>query len=242
MNSGNLAHQLRQQTILPILAFRKYIFRDVLPQFCNLNERATQIGLEYYDRAISQPVGEDCDGDTSEFAEDAHDHALSWYQMMRSLRQTMLNLLAAGLFHLTEQQLAMLGQNAGFENRQLKSTDIHDVTKWYKIVLHLDLHALRCWPLIEELQLVANTAKHAEGRSSKKLRAIRPQLFSDPTLEKMFANTGFKKYLENRPTVAPLAGDDLFVSEDALRQYSDGVESFFREIASILDAHENMCY
>ncbi len=32
--------------------------------------------------------------------------------MMKSLRQTMLNLLAAGLFHLTEQQLAQLSNDA----------------------------------------------------------------------------------------------------------------------------------
>jgi hypothetical protein len=36
---------------------------------------------------INEPAGEDCDGDLSGFAEDAHDHALSWYEMMRSLRR-----------------------------------------------------------------------------------------------------------------------------------------------------------
>lgn len=238
MNSGNLAHQIRQKTILPILAFRKYIFRDVLPQFCNLNERATQIGHEYYDRAISQPVGEDCDGDTSEFAEDAHDHALSWYQMMRSLRQTMLNLLAAGLFHLTEQQLASLGQNAGFENGQPKSTKLQHIAEWYKSVLCLDLQTLKDWSLLEELRLVTNTAKHAEGDSSKKLKALRPDLFCDPALEKMFESTGFSTWLLHRPVVAPLAGENLFVTEGTLRQYAEGVESFFREIATRLEEQD----
>ena len=145
MTGGYLAHQVRQHAILPVIAFREYVFRDVIPQFCNLNQRADQIGFEFYDRAITQPVDEDCDGDTSQFAEDAHDHALSWYEMMRSLRQTMLNLLAAGLFHLTEQQLASLGQNAGFENRQPKSTKLQHVAEWYKSVLCLDLHTLKDW-------------------------------------------------------------------------------------------------
>jgi hypothetical protein len=238
MNSGNLAHQIRQQTILPILAFRRYIFRDVLPQFCDLNERATQIGHEYYDRAISQPVGEECDGDTSEFAEDAHDHALSWYQMMRPLRQTMLNLLAAGLFHLTEQQLASLGQNARFENRQPKSTKLQHIAEWYKSVLCLDLQTLKDWSLIEELRLVTNTAKHAEGDSSKKLNALRPDLFCDPALEKMFEGTGFRTWLVHRPVVAPLAGENLFVTEGTLRQYAEGVEAFFREIATRLEEQD----
>ena len=174
MTGRYLAHQVRQHAIRPVIAFREYVFRDVIPQFCNLNQRADQIGVEFYDRAITQPVDEDCDGDTSQFAEDAHDHALSWYEMMRSLRQTMLNLLAAGLFHLAEQQLASLGQNAGFENRQPKSTKLQHVVEWYKSVLLLDLNTLKDWPLIEELRLVTNTAKHAEGKSSKKLKTLRP--------------------------------------------------------------------
>jgi hypothetical protein len=242
MTGGYLSLQIRQRAIGPILAFREYIFRDVVPQFCNLDQRADQLGNEYYERAISQPADEDFDGDLSGFAEDAHDHALRWYEMMRSLRQTMLNLLAAGLFHLTEQQLASLGQDAGFENRQPNSTALDDLAKWYDSILRLDLHTFQGWPLIEELRLVANTAKHAEGRSSEKLRALRPQLFCDPVLEKMFEGTGVEEYFVNRPVAAPLAGEDLFVTESALQQYAEGVEVFFREIAATLNEHENEYY
>lgn len=118
MTGGYLASQVRQRLIRPILAFREYIFGHILLHFENLDRRAEQIGDEYYNRAASQPADEDFDGDLSGFLEDAHDHALGWYEMMRSLRQTMLNLLAAGLFHLTEQQLAGLSQDAGFEGRR----------------------------------------------------------------------------------------------------------------------------
>jgi hypothetical protein len=40
----------------------------------------------------SQPAGEDCVVDMAVLAEAAHDESLSWYQMMVSLRQSMLNL------------------------------------------------------------------------------------------------------------------------------------------------------
>jgi hypothetical protein len=238
MTGGYLAHQVRQHAIRPVIAFREYVFRDVIPHFCNLNQRADQIASEYYDLAITGPVDEDCDGDTSQFAEEGHDQALSWYQMMRSLRQTMLNLLAAGLFHLIEQQLASLGQSAGFENRRPKSTKLQDVAEWFKSVLNLDLHGLKDWPLIEELRLVANTAKHAEGGSSKKLKALKSQLFCDPALDEMFKGAGFKEYLVNRPVVAPFAGENLFVTESALREYAESVESFFREIATMLEEQD----
>jgi hypothetical protein len=242
MTGGYLASQVRRRAIGPIRAFREYIFREVVTHFTNLNQRADQVGNDYYDRAISQPADEDFDGDLSGFAEDARDCALNWYEMMRSLRQTMLNLLAAGLFHLTEQQLATLGQDAGFENRQPKSTALEEVVKWYQSALRMDLRSLPEWPLIDELRLVANATKHAEGKSSGDLRKLRPDLFFDPKLAGLFAGEGIKDYFLNRPISAPLAGEDLFVTEDALRFYAEGVEMFFREIADQFDAKEDEYY
>jgi len=242
MTGGYLASQIRHRAVQHILAFREYIFRDVVPHFSDLNRRADEVGNDYYNRAVAQPADEDFDGDLSGFAEDAHDHALSWYEMMRSLRQTMLNLLAAGLFHLAEQQIAMLGQDDAFENRQPKSTTLDDLVKWYKATLRMDLRALSDWPLIDELRLVANTAKHAEGKSSGDLRSLRPELFFDPALSGMFAKSGMRDHFVNRPVSAPLAGEDLFVTEDALRRYAEGVERFFREIAACLDEHDDEYY
>jgi hypothetical protein len=242
MTGGYLAHQVRQRTIRPILAYREYIFRDVLPHFKDLDRRSEQIGNEYYDRAVSQPADEDFDGDLSGFAEDAHDHALGWYEMMRSLRQTMLNLLAAGLFHLAEQQLTALSQDAGFNGRRPIDSRLEVVAKWYLNMLRLDLRALADWNLIHELRLVANTAKHAEGGSSADLRTLRPDLFADPTLAGLFENTGFRDFLVSRPVSAPLAGEDLFVTEAALDLYAVGVERFFREIADHLDANDDEYY
>ena len=165
VTGGYLALQIRHPSHWLILTFREYILRDIVPHFRNLNERADQIGSEYYERAVSKPADEDFDGDLSGFAEDAHDHALSWYEMMRSLRQTMLNLLAAGLFDLAEQQLAVVGQDAGFQDRQPKNTKLEDLEKWYKSTLRIDLRGLSGWPLMDELRLVANTTKHAEGKT-----------------------------------------------------------------------------
>jgi hypothetical protein len=79
----------------------------------------------FLERAISQLADEDFEGELSAFPEDAHDHALGWYEMMRSLRQTMLNLLAAGLFHLIEQQLAALGHDGRFRSGP--------PTKWLRV-------------------------------------------------------------------------------------------------------------
>jgi hypothetical protein len=44
-------------------------------------------------------------------------------------------------------------------------------------------------------------------------------------------DSGIKDYFMSRPVSGPLAGKDLFVTEDALRLYAEGVEKFFGEIA-----------
>jgi hypothetical protein len=242
MTGGYLDLQIRQRVIRPIIAFRDYIFRYVVPQFAKLDERAEQIGNDYYEEAVSQPAGEDFDGDLSGFAEDAHDHALGWYEMMRSLRQSMLNLLAAGLFHLIEQQLAELCCDAGFGIGPPRDTNLGVVAEWYQLNLRLDLHLLSSWTLIDELRLVANTTKHAEGKSSRDLRKLRPQLFCDPTFAKAFEGMGIRDYFENRAISAPLAGEDLFVTEDLLKMYAECAELFFREIAGHFAAHEDEAY
>jgi hypothetical protein len=36
---------------------------------------------------------------------------------------------------------------------------------------------------------------------------------------------------------APLAGGDVFVAEDLLKQYTEGVESFFGKVAELFAAH-----
>jgi hypothetical protein len=236
--------QIRHNLIRPIVAFRAYIFRDVLPQFNNLDQRAEQVATEYYEQVTSQPAPEDFDGDLSGFAEDANDEAIGWYQMMRSLRQTMLNLLAAGLYHLTEQQLAMLCRDGGFSVAPPEETHFSKVSSWYKQHLQLNLESLPSYQLLNELKHVANTVKHGKGPACDKLKELRPELFTDPAFAKFLGGMGVdpKEDLQQKVVEAPLAGDDLFVTEDGLRKYAEGAESFFLEIADHFTAHAETFY
>jgi hypothetical protein len=149
----------------------------------------------------------------------------------------MLNLLAAGLFHLIEQQLAALCRDAGFMVDPPKDTNLKIVANWYRANLRLELGTLSSWPMIEELKYVANAVKHAEGGATDKLRSLRPELFTHPALD--FDEMSI---FETRTVAAPLAGEDLFVREDLLIKYAEAVESFFLEIAAHFEAHENENY
>lgn len=245
MTGAYLAWQFQNLRNRPIAAFREYIFRDILPVFDGLGGRATQAGKQYYERMCSQPAGEDCDGDLSSFAEEAQYVGLSWYETMRSLRQSMLNLLAAGLFHLVEQQLSVTSRDAGFRSIDPpKDTALAIVVKWYETHLRIDLRTLPSWAMIDELRLLAHTVKHAEGRSSRELKGIRPDLFRDPLFATLAAyeKPEIDEYYDNKATLAPLAGEDLFVTEALLKQYAEGAESLFNQIGQHFAAHADENY
>lgn len=145
MTGGYLELQINGWIIGPIIAFRKYIFSDVLTAFGNIDQRAEEVANEYYHRIGAQPAGEYENFDMADVAEAAQQRSQDWYQMMVSLRQSMLNLLAAGLFHLTEQQLSMVCRDGGFIAKPPRDTKLDVVKNWYAEHLRLDLAALPSW-------------------------------------------------------------------------------------------------
>jgi hypothetical protein len=213
----------------PITAFREYIFRDVLPAFGNINERARQVAKDYYDRIRVQPAGES-EIDMASAGDAAQEHALDWFDMMTSLRQSMINLLAAGLFHLMEQRLGALGQDVSFKTRP-RDTQMEVVKAWYLEEVGVDFETLPSWGKVNELRLVANAVKHAEGSATNQLRKVRPELFTDSAHAKVFGHEDRAFGVPNR-VAAPLSGDDFFVTEVLLRSYTEGAEAFFGEIAN----------
>ena len=233
MNGIYLASQVRRLSG-PIIAFRKYVLRDILPTFGDIDARAEQVANDYYNRIGAQPAGE-YEIDMADVAEAANQHSYDWWEMMTSLRQTMLNLMAAGLFHLVEQQLATLSRDGLFEE-SVRDTNIFVVKTWYWEQLNINLEALPSWEVINEMRLVANTVKHGEGGSARDLRAVHPELFTNPTYTALYEDAGVS--LEERVLramlSAPLSGDDFFVTEEILQGYAESAEAFFSETAAEL--------
>jgi hypothetical protein len=243
MSGGYLGMQIRHCALRPIIVYRECIFREVLPAFANLNERAQRVANEYFNRIGAEPAGEYESVDMADVAEAAEDKALAFYEMMVPVRQTMLNLLAAGLFHLVEQQLADSCRDASFTVDRPNDTKLSVVADWYREHFLLDLTTLPSWALVDELRLVANAVKHAEGSATERLRAIRPELFRNPdyaAIDDELRKEGIEPL--RTPVLLPLAGEDLFVSEGLLRTYGEAAESFLREIAAHFDAHDHEYY
>jgi hypothetical protein len=92
---------------------------------------------------------------------EAMDHAV----LFESMRFATLNLYAAALYHLTEQHLIDLPlQILNYEEQHNFRRE--QVVSWFKDTPGLDLALLPSWRLIDELRLVANVVKHAEGADS----------------------------------------------------------------------------
>ena len=87
--------------------------------------------------------------------------------MLSDLRQATLNLLAIFLFHLFEQHrngvIALCKGNG---------------------VVPPDFKTLTAGTPVAELELVANAAKHEDGRSARQLQVLRPNLFQVPECQR----------------------------------------------------------
>jgi hypothetical protein len=146
--------------------------------------------------------------------------------------QATLNLFSAGLFHVVEQQLADLTRDAAIE-KEVSDTKLEVVVSWYKKNCQLDLMQFSSWSVIEELRLVANTTKHAEGSASKQLRTKRPELFVYPLLRKDDPNT----LALHTPVSLPLGGDGLYVTGDDFCKYHKAVLDLFDWLRKYFEDH-----
>lgn len=234
-----LAWRVRTGALTDIRAYCDCVLGDILPGFQNLDQRAEEVSEQEFQRLGAHPGGEDWGGDMADLAEAAQEQGLVFYETMRGLRQATLNLFAAGLFHLVEQELADLCSDPAFRGFEPSDTKLSVLTEWCARNFGIDLTNFGNWITIDELRLVANAVKHAEGSSAMALRTKRPTIFEDPDLPSL-----------GKPTTAavarrvrlPLAGDGLYVTEAMLREYAARTTGFLEAIAEHFDETDKDIY
>ena len=238
VDGGYLALRVRRNAIPYIQAYGKCVLGDILAAFADLKKRADEIGDTEYARLGAEPADENFDGDMSRYQEAAEEKGQDFYYTMVALRQSTLNLFAVGLFHLVEQQLAHLCHDGAFHVDPPKDTNLGAVANWYSAHFGLDLRTLSIWPSIDELRLVANTVKHAEGDSAQKLREQRPELFEDPSVYRIFAAPQIQRPIHRRPIhYRPLSGDDLYVTVKVFEGFNEAATNLIEEVARHFEAH-----
>lgn len=193
---------------------------------------AASVEQEAYDDLMAQPADYDYAGDGSDEAEAANDIGLSFYEDISKMYQATLNLFSAGLFHVVEQQLADLTRDGAIE-KKASETPLKEVIEWYKRGFQLDLTQFSEWSVIDELRLVANSTKHAEGSAAKQLRTKRPDVFVYPSLRKDDPTT----LAMHTPLSLPLGGDGLYVTGDDFRKYHKAVLDLFDWLRQYFEDH-----
>lgn len=232
----HLSRRLRN-ALTYVAAFGKCTIQTVLPVYANLGEKAEEIATAEFARLGSEPAGEDCGGEMGDLAEAAEEVGIAFYETMVMLRQASINLYATGLFHLIEQQLADICNDGAITVPAPDDTKLADVANWYERHFHLRLDSMPSWSAVDELRLVANTVKHAEGGSARQLRDRRPELFQDPIIRALLPDARGSKL----PLSSPLAGD-LYVTEEIFREYSDAAKRFLKELIRYFEEHGDDSY
>ena len=237
-NAGFWARYFRQFHIRRVEAFRTAALDKVERAFSGIAEEADAAAEAEFDRLGSMPADLDGSIDLGDLADWATERGIEYYETMLAVRQGMVNLLAVGLHHLFEQQqlFFLRRELAQDEHGTLKPTDLEKHLPDYGI----DCRSFTCAGKLQELRWAANTIKHAAGPSAKKLARERPDLFENPVLSRAGWQKGEDARAQRAVEIAssspfaPLAGEDLFVSEHDLTEWSAAVIAYWEALSAIL--------
>jgi len=204
--------------------------------FENISARADQITKDEFERLQASPAGEGDEGDLGSLAEMAQEKGEMFFNALDMLHKTSLILYTIGLFHLLEQQLAAVCHDAIFDSPP-NDTKLDKTAAWLKTNLEIDIRTLPSWGAIDELRMLANSAKYGEGSAVRQLRAIRPELFEDPRLRDLMPE--HPDIYTSVKVRTPLAGQGIYVSEHHFIAYGNSAFDFAIEIAHYFECKPN---
>lgn len=198
------------------------VYRDefssrLMPAFDNIDEEANVVAQEVWDAAMSLQYNGDEYYDLGMFADSAQEAGMEAFENLHFVKQQLLGLAVAGLYHLWERTLKQFISKEYRRHRldekyvtklvKMDFNDLSEVLSRFGYDLSKTLH----FNILNELRLVANTIKHGDGVSCDALATIAPDLFSQ----------GHISY-KDKPTF-----DDLELSNSDFTRYANGVEIFW---------------
>ena len=215
-NPFRIPSKVIQDEFIPQINTITDMFKDhILPSIDNdkLNSEAEEIAEKMYQAYMSLPgTGNE---DPANFASMALDEGISYFSLRFSIRQGVLNLFAVALYHTFEQQFQLGKMDDELKLRKITRDDFPS------------------WRVIkDELRLVANTVKHAEGPSAKQLFRKRPDLFKNP----MFINPHILfNQMSWPPIFQPLVGEGLYIKLSDIEYFHKHLICFWSQLAAQLE-------
>ena len=221
---------IRSRFVQQIDRYAGVLTDRLLPAFDNIDAEAQRVEDETYQRLFSQSSAEE--PDVASLDERAKEEAGDFLLMMWRMKQAQINLQTVGLYHLFEQQLfefhrlRLLPPNG---SRVTTKIEIQN-TKAELLKDGIDIEKLPAWTKVDELRLVVNCAKHAEGPACQQLRQLRADLLSNPS-----RRADGLPWPDPDPVVLnPLGGENLYINLRDFEEYVRSVKSFWSDLASAL--------
>lgn len=204
----------------------------VIPSFSTVDSECDKLEQRLWDEAMAQPYyGDGPDG--ADIAEAVRDAAVSHYLGLKGMEQGLLNCCAIFLYHVFEQHLMLFHRKEllGWKEQDDSKLFTHNEIRLRLASAGIEVTQFKAWPKLEELRVLAGTIKHGEGKSSKHLHTLAPELFRAPTL----AGTGFGQLATSGRVYTPLIGEDIFVTQHNINEYSTCIEQFWSELGVSLE-------
>ncbi|WP_027820662.1 hypothetical protein [Paraburkholderia bannensis] len=203
----------------------------LLPTFDDIEAEAKAIEEKAYADLMSLPLDPDMT-DESMLAEAAFEAGYDHYSGMDTVRQALINAFAPLLYHTWEQQLIAFHRKEVLGPKEENDNRLLQVKVLQKRLMDagLDIRRLQSWSTLEELKLVANTVKHADGESADRLKTARPDLFQINRARGVNLTTPAYP----RRVYYPMSGEDLYLTLTDLREYGHAAIAFWDEFADAL--------
>lgn len=180
----------------------------LLPTFDNLKSETDKMVAEM---RAAYPDLERIDPFSAENA--MFEAAMSHYDMNLSVKQGLVNIFAAGLYHLFEQQVQEFHFKALYGERFRYAVDT--LKKWNEILGTPLPEKVKAE--LDELRELANTVKHGDGSAAQKLYKLNPTLFQNEWERDEPEDFGV---IVHKPEVfAPMYGQDIYLQIEDVRRF-----------------------
>lgn len=201
--------------------FIKIYSQKLLPVFRDIENDAEKYVNKFYNDSMSQPAYDDSI-DPASIAENALDEGIDYYSYLKLGKYNLTATWHATLYQVWEQQsrLFLFREMSHVYKIQFETfcTNLSEINKKFKFH-KVDIESFSCWPQIKELRLLCNVIKHGGGPSGRKLRKIKPELFTQED------GTDYMKTFKTT-----LLEETLNINETTLQSYRDTLLSFWDEI------------
>lgn len=218
---------INSQFVDQVELLHKTVQQRLIPTFNSVEKEAEEITEKKWNELNFSACSPDID--PADLAEAAEEEGVSYFLMLSDIKQSLLNTTAITLFHLFEQQVIFILRREIVHPAEEFCLNLMTIDEFKKRLSDsgINITSFRSWNTICELEFLANAVKHGEGSSAKKLRKMRPDLFSHPlSIERELGPIG--KSPSNR-LYSPLSGKDIYVSEKDLTKYKNAIVNFWKE-------------